>query len=194
MEDPWWTSQRGRGLYTRTVSLPLRSRLYVLAVLAQALVLIGVNTAISVLTADCPSTLMLTLGSLTTLFMGYFAIEAVRTENKYQLAAYAVVSAVFLTGYLPPLCNGEDGPKHALSHHDQEVRKEVYTLIYVALVSTCTLQLCAPHSPFATPAPRGHPHAAGRMRPSHGRIMRGPERASARTARRRPRCCRRSDC
>ena len=103
LEESLFVTRRGRGLYTRTMTLPLSSRFYVLAVLVQAVVLIGVNTAISILTADCLSALVLGLGSVTTLFMSYFAIEAVRTENRYQLAAYAVTSAIFLASYVPTL-------------------------------------------------------------------------------------------
>ena len=106
----------------------------------QTLVLVGVNTAISVLTDDCLSTLLLTLGSVTTLFMAYFAIEAVRTENRYQLAAYVVTSAVFLSGYVPPLVGSSDGPAH-VHEHKRKTEAAVRHLILAALVATVTVSV-----------------------------------------------------
>lgn len=76
--------RRGRGLYTRTVQLPVWSRFFVPCTILQAAILIGINIAVSILTDDCLTYLVLGLSSLTTLFMCYFAVEAVRTENIYQ--------------------------------------------------------------------------------------------------------------
>jgi hypothetical protein len=74
---------------SRTVALPLWGRIFVPCTLIEAVVLIGINIAISVIMRDCLTSLLLALSSVTILFMCYFAIEAVRTENVYQLAAYA---------------------------------------------------------------------------------------------------------
>ena len=148
LEESLFVTRRGRGLYTRTMTLPLSSRFYVLAVLVQAVVLIGVNTAISILTADCLSALVLGLGSVTTLFMSYFAIEAVRTENRYQLAAYAVTSAIFLGSYVPPLVGSSDGPMRVHMKGGLK-RDDVHALLLVALLCTCTLQLCAAARAYA---------------------------------------------
>ena len=139
-DDSWWITRRGRGLYTRTTALPLTSRFYVLAVLIQAAVLIGVNTAIAVLVQDCLSTLVLGLANLTTVFMSYFAIEAIRTENRHQLAAYAITSVVFLSNYVPPIIGSTDGPMHVHMKRLQ-VEDDVRLLLLVALVVACSLQL-----------------------------------------------------
>ena len=138
--DAWFITRRGRGLYTRTTALPLSSRFYVLAVLVQAVVIIAVNVIISVLVNDCLSALVLGLASVTTLFMSYFAIEAVRTENRYQLAAYAFTSAVFMGSYVPPIVGSSDGPMRVHMRLPR-LQEEVRTLLLVALVCTCTLQL-----------------------------------------------------
>ena len=100
------------------------------------------------------STLVLALASVTTLFMSYFAIEAVRTENRYQLAAYAVTTAVFLYGYVPPLLGSSDSPMHVHMNRTA-VRNEVHSLVLAAFVCTCTLQLCARVQSAAPPAPTG---------------------------------------
>ena len=82
--EEWWLMHSGRGYLSRTVALPVCSRIFVVCVLLQAVVIIGVNTTISVLISDCLSTLVLGLSSSVTLFMSYFAVEAVRTDNSYQ--------------------------------------------------------------------------------------------------------------
>ena len=82
----WYITRRGRGLYTRSVALPLWARFFVPCTLLQSAILIGVNVAIGILSDDCLTSLILGISSLVTLFMCYFAIEAVRTENSYQYA------------------------------------------------------------------------------------------------------------
>lgn len=82
----WFVTRRGRGLYTRTVALPLWARFFLPCTILQSAILIGINVAIGVLAEDCLTWLILALSSLVTLFMCYFAIEAVRTENAYQCA------------------------------------------------------------------------------------------------------------
>ena len=84
-----WFIRRGRDMHTRTVALPLWSRFFVPCTVLQALLLIGANTVLSILVEDCLTTLVLALSSLTVLFMCYFAIEAVRTENKHQCVRLA---------------------------------------------------------------------------------------------------------
>ena len=137
------TRRRGRGLYTRTTALSLSSKIYVILVVTQAVVLLSVNTALSVITDDCLSTLVLGLGSVSVLFMSYFAIEAVRNDNRYQLAAYLASSAVFPSGYVPPLVGASDGPMR-LHMHGAKKQEEVRILLFVALGSMTALQLCAP--------------------------------------------------
>ena len=78
---------RGRGAYLRTVENPVWSRIFVLCVALHTLVLVGINVAVGLLESDCHFTLLLSLASMTTLFMSYFALEAVRTENVYQCAS-----------------------------------------------------------------------------------------------------------
>ena len=135
----WWTTRRGRGVYTRTTELPLTSRFYVVVVIVQAVILIGVNIAIAVLVDDCLSALVLTLASVTILFMSYFAIEAIRTDNRHQLAAYAVTSVVFLSTYVPPILGETDGP-HMIHVQRLQVDDDVHQLLVVAFVCTCALQ------------------------------------------------------
>ncbi len=82
----WWVIRAGRGLYTRTVSLSLWGRLFVVSVIVQACVVVALNVTVSVVVGDCLTVILLGVSSLTTLFMSYFAVEAVRTENAYQCA------------------------------------------------------------------------------------------------------------
>lgn len=136
----WFIIRRGRGLYTRTLSLPLWTRLFVPCTFLQTAILVGVNVAISVLADDCLTALVLGLSSLTTLFMCYFAVEAVRTENAYQLTAYLACSGLFLSSYLPPVMGMSDGPHHvpmSIPHWDK-----VRNLLLVAFICTVSLQLC----------------------------------------------------
>lgn len=64
--------------------MPVWGRVFVPCVVLQTAVLVGINTAVAVLVQDCLSTLLMVLASLGTVFMTYFAVEAVRTENIYQ--------------------------------------------------------------------------------------------------------------
>ena len=112
------------------------------------LVEIGINAAISVIAGDCLTSLILALGSLTIVFMCYFALEAVRTENMYQLAAYAVTSAYFLGSYVPPLVGSTDGPHHI---HVERSESELKALLLAALICTCSLQLCVLHAALPSP-------------------------------------------
>ena len=53
-------------------------------VVVQMIVLITLNTVVAVLLNDCLATMLTVLSSLGTVFMTYFAVEAVRTDNIYQ--------------------------------------------------------------------------------------------------------------
>ena len=132
--DGWWVTQTGRGIYTRTVALPLWGKVFVQCVILQTFVLIGVNVAIAVLIADCFMILILALASLTTLFMSYFAVDAVRSENVYQLGAYVTTSFVFLTNYIPQFVgSGRD--------HSGQRSHSVEILQMVAIACTCSMQM-----------------------------------------------------
>jgi len=80
----WWISRRGRGSFVRTFSMPIWSRVFVTCVVLQTVVLVALNISVAVLLQDCLALLLSGLASLGVLFMSYFAIEAVRTENIYQ--------------------------------------------------------------------------------------------------------------
>ena len=80
----WWILQRGRGRFVRTISMPFWGRIFVPVVVVQMIVLITLNTVVAVLLNDCLATMLTVLSSLGTVFMTYFAVEAVRTDNIYQ--------------------------------------------------------------------------------------------------------------
>ena len=80
----WWILQRGRGRFVRTISMPFWGRIFVPVVVVQMIVLITLNTVVAVLLNDCLATMLTVLSSLGTIFMTYFAVEAVRTDNIYQ--------------------------------------------------------------------------------------------------------------
>ena len=83
----WWYSQRGRGLNTRTFALPAGGRVFVPFVLIQTVVTVSLNITLAVHSGDCMVILQMGAVILSILFMAYFAIESVRTENHYQCAA-----------------------------------------------------------------------------------------------------------
>ena len=87
--------------------------------------------------------------------MAYFAVEAVRTENVYQLAAYLTSSLAFLLGFVPPLVAFEEG-EYARSH--DELAGQIRVLLLVAVIVTCSLQLCA----AAAELERAHTHTSPR--------------------------------
>ncbi|KAL1506918.1 hypothetical protein AB1Y20_007782 [Prymnesium parvum] len=101
----WWISQRGRGMQARTVPLPAAGRAFVPSVLVHTLATVGLNLALC-LGADCMLLLELGLSALVAVFVAYFAIEAVRTENQYQLFAYLGLSTAFVPLYVVPLAGG----------------------------------------------------------------------------------------
>ena len=154
----WCVTRRGPGPITRTVVIPLWAGIFVPCVILQSLVLVGVCTAIAILTDDCFSTLILGLASLTTLFMAYFAVEAVRKEDVYQLAAYAASSLIFLVG-LPPMLGVEGGHRH-----DRQLEQGVRTLLLVAVGCACSLQLYATDPRQAFPLDHT-PHSTSGCRP-----------------------------
>ena len=71
-------------MFMRTLTLPIWGRVFVPCVLAHTLILLGVELAIAVLANDCLTWLFMGLASLSLVFMCYFALEAVRTENFWQ--------------------------------------------------------------------------------------------------------------
>ena len=64
--------------------MPFWGRIFVPVVVVQMIVLITLNTVVAVLLNDCLATMLTVLSSLGTVFMTYFAVEAVRTDNIYQ--------------------------------------------------------------------------------------------------------------
>ena len=64
--------------------MPFWGRIFVPVVVVQMIVLITLNTVVAVLLNDCLATMLTVLSSLGTIFMTYFAVEAVRTDNIYQ--------------------------------------------------------------------------------------------------------------
>ena len=94
--QPWYVVRRivgGSLLYTRTTELSFWGRAFVPFVLLQALLTVGLSLSLVVIAADCRVSILLALLTLAVLAAGYFAVEAVRTENAYQLLAYALASA-----------------------------------------------------------------------------------------------------
>ena len=129
-------------MYTRTIALPLWARIFVPSAFAQCAVLICVDGTVAVLTGgSCFWILTAGLASVTSLFMAYFAVEAVRTENIYQLAAYVASSIAFLVGFVPPLVGFEEG-QFAQSH--DALAEIIRVLLLVAVGVVCSLQTCAP--------------------------------------------------
>ena len=108
---PWYVERRIVGaslLYTRTTELSVWGRAFVPAVLLQALLTLGLSLSLVVLAADCRVSILLALLTLAVLAAAYFAVEAVRTENAYQLLAYALASAAGMVG-LVLACTEGDG-------------------------------------------------------------------------------------
>jgi hypothetical protein len=94
--QPWYVVRRivgGSLLYTRTTELSFWGRAFVPFVLLQALLTVGLSLSLVVIAADCRVSILLALLTLAVLAAAYFAVEAVRTENAYQLLAYALASA-----------------------------------------------------------------------------------------------------
>ena len=94
--QPWYVVRRivgGSLLYTRTTELSVWGRAFVPCVLLQALLTLGLSLSLAVIAADCRVSILLALLTLAVLAAAYFAVEAVRTENAYQLVAYALASA-----------------------------------------------------------------------------------------------------
>ena len=94
--QPWYVVRRivgGSLLYTRTTELSVWGRAFVPCVLLQALLTVGLSLSLVVIAADCRVSILLALLTLAVLAAAYFAVEAVRTENAYQLVAYALASA-----------------------------------------------------------------------------------------------------
>eukprot|EP00900_Chrysochromulina_parva_P000924 jgi/Chrpa1/10832/Chrysochromulina_OHIO_Genome00017388-RA len=96
--------------------MPFWGRIFVPVVVVQMIVLITLNTVVAVLLNDCLATMLTVLSSLGTVFMTYFAVEAVRTDNIYQLAAYAGASIAFVAAYVPSII-GNDGATQYFNEH-----------------------------------------------------------------------------
>ena len=60
------------------------AQIFVPCVVLHTTVLTCINTSIAVLAKDCVVTLVMVLSSLSLVFMCYFAVEAVRTDNFFQ--------------------------------------------------------------------------------------------------------------
>ena len=163
-----------RGAYLRTVENPVWSRIFVQCIALHALVLVGISVAVAVLESDCHFSLLLSLASMTTLFMSYFALEAVRTENVYQcafpppphapparaaraltlrmvpsvrLVAYGLTSLAFLIGFLPPLLGAERGTVNPPADPSRDTR--VRALMLIAVAVACAMHGYAPpHTSF----------------------------------------------
>lgn len=71
------------------------------ALTLQAATSIGLSVALAISTADCLVRMTVVMACWTALAACGFAIEAVRTENVYQLAAYAASTAILLCGFVP---------------------------------------------------------------------------------------------
>lgn len=71
-----------------------------------------------------------------------------------RLGAWLATSAVFLSGYLPPVLGMSDGPHHAAvsPKHAEQVRM----LLLAALICTVSLQLCAAAGFEFARAPTAH--------------------------------------
>ena len=84
-------------------ALHLHQMLTLLAVL-QMMATIGLNVALVAENwEDCMVQFELGASTLVILFVAYFAVEAVRTENQYQLMSYLVLSTILLPLYISPL-------------------------------------------------------------------------------------------
>ena len=140
--QPWYVVQRivgGSLLYTRTTELSFWGRAFVPCVLLQALLTVGLSLSLAVLAADCLVSILLALLTLAVLSAAYFAVEAVRTENIYQLLAYVSASGACMIG-LALACTEGDGVGQQIS----EVflgGSEGGELLRSELISAAALQL-----------------------------------------------------
>ena len=127
-----WIAQRGRGLWTRTVETPVYGRVFVVCALVQASVLVATDTVLALRSGDCITVAATSLLTVSAIFIVYFAVEAIRTENVYQLAAATVISTVVLLVY---------GIEFGMGHRPADaVTMGTYS-------AACALQLCAPPGP-----------------------------------------------
>ena len=132
-----WLVQRGRGMYTRTVQTPVFGRALVIFVSVQASISVASNVFLAVEPEhrSCLATIYCALLSLAALFIVYFAVEAVRTENPYQLTASLVTSTVLWLGYVTRLAAND-------LHNDLSGPGAVTVITVVG-----ALQLCAATGP-----------------------------------------------
>lgn len=121
-------------------------KIFVPTVLVQGLTTTGLSLSLAVVSHDCLACIVLALFTLAILFASYFAIEAVRTENVYQLFAYVAASSTGMLGIV--LCATEDDIPGL------DMRKTFTSLttegglLRTALVSAAALQLCV-HGPLS---------------------------------------------
>ena len=159
------TMGQGPALTTRTTELSMWGKIFVPTVLVQGLTTTGLSLSLAVVSTDCLASIVLAIFTLAILFASYFAIEAVRTENVYQLFAYMAASSTGMLGIV--LCATEnDIPGFDMRRTFTSFTTEG-ALLRTALVSAAALQLCVPTRPRrasrACPAPflRLHPTGPG---------------------------------
>ena len=108
MSQPWYVVQRTFRGYTRTTELSLWGRVFVPCVLLQGLLTTGLSVALALIATDCLVSIVLAMLTLTILFAAYFAVEAVRTENVFQLCAYIGASSAGTLGIVLSISQRDD--------------------------------------------------------------------------------------